>query len=154
MHETIAKALPSADADSIEISDKPGGPFRSLRGLYGQSIQKLGMKHGDMLFLKFNEAHAAPETPSSSMTASTNKLNGAVLPTEPSQSRKMSKPVDQWKTVTQDPVDDILEARSGKISRPRDHKMCKHAQKGMCDYCMPLDRMCFINLWSSANFSF
>lgn len=147
VHETIAGAISGIDASSMELSDKPSGPFQPFSALHGRTIDEAGMKHGDMLFLRFESADSRSETSgrqvddTKSLEPSAHKLNGTLVPiSQPARkSATASKTDDQWKHVKQHPVDDQLEKQTGKIPRPRDTKMCRHGLKGMCDYCMPLE---------------
>lgn len=127
----------------MELSDKPSGPYQLFTSLHGATIGQTGMKHGDMLFLKFEEIpHPILSTSNQAqpIESSANKLSGTQvdLP-ETSRRDQRAHGTEMWKSVSQLPVDDFLEKQSGKIPRQRD-KMCKHALKGMCDYCMPLER--------------
>lgn len=109
--------------------------------LAGKTIAQLGMKHGDMLFLQFEERASDSGTdtaPAAPIQATAHKISGATVAVQPS-SRPVQTSTEAWKTVRQHRVDDLLEKQSGKIPRPRD-RMCKHGPKGMCDYCMPLER--------------
>jgi hypothetical protein len=51
----------------------------------------------------------------------------------------VSRPDRPWEHVVEDPIDVFWEEQDGKIPRQRDPRMCKHGDRAMCDYCMPLE---------------
>ncbi|KAG5995462.1 nuclear protein localization protein 4 [Claviceps spartinae] len=136
--------LPSTvDPDTITLSNSPnGGDAKKLVEIKKFPVGKIGLKHGDLIFITYKhkgEANGSANGNDSSKTTSA-RLNGRpVLPTEDApinlNPTRISKP---WEVVRQSALDDRLDKIEGKIPRRRD-KMCRHGPKGMCDYCQPLD---------------
>ncbi|ELR10497.1 nuclear protein localization protein 4 [Pseudogymnoascus destructans 20631-21] len=147
---------PNTDISTLTLSNQPaGGDKKSIKDIGKFKVSQIGLKHGDLIFISYKpqddatngaaNGSATVSIPSHPMS-STNRLNGnPILPTEDipisplpvtSPSQKIKNP---WEVVKQSALDDRLDKQNGKIERKRDHKMCRHGPKGMCDYCMPLD---------------
>lgn len=110
------------------------------------SLLKLLVKNGDQLYLAFTDSDSSSSNNVTSQAPTAARLNGKpVLPSEQPLETRTSVPMthktikNPWEVVKQSPLDDRLDKLDGKISRPKDQKMCRHGPKGMCDYCMPLE---------------
>lgn len=143
----------TVDPNSITLSNAPtGGDAKNLVEIASFKVGQIGLKHGDLIFINYKlkdgqaNGDANGTEAASHPLASSNRLNGKpILPTEnlpiepPSVTSPSEKIKNPWDVVRQHPLDDRLDKKDGKIPRGRDHKMCRHGPKGMCDYCMPLD---------------
>ncbi|KAF2675211.1 nuclear protein localization protein 4 [Microthyrium microscopicum] len=140
----LAEKLPdNVDTSTLTLSNKPhGGEARKIADLRGVSFSRVGLRNGDLLFIDYKTLESSANGHSTESEPTANRLSGrAVLPAEarskiPQQAVLIKNP---WETVKQSSLDDALDKKDGKITRPRDNKMCRHGGKGMCDYCMPLE---------------
>ncbi|TVY25013.1 Nuclear protein localization protein [Lachnellula hyalina] len=158
--EKLQQVLPeNVDYNTLTLSNAPaGGDSKRLVDILPHKVSKIGVSHGDLIFINYKEvdplsnghsngaASASASTSTNPLLSSTNRLNGqAILPTEDipieplpvtSPSEKIKNP---WEVVKQSALDDRLDKQSGRIPRKRDPRMCQHGDRGKCDYCTDLD---------------
>ncbi|KAK9241350.1 NPL4 family-domain-containing protein [Lipomyces kononenkoae] len=148
LSERLLSQLPNTvDPDSVSVSDQPVGQGKKLSELFGRSISDLNLKHGDLLFVSYSQRSTeSSKIPIAPSVPTAVRLNGRPVSEAdarikvplpyPSNTGSANSP---WENVVQESVDTFLDSQDGKIQRKRDPKMCKHSEKGMCDYCMPLE---------------
>jgi len=141
---------PTVDPRSVTMSPDPQAKdSKKIVDIAQYQIGQIGLNHGDLIFIKYSHHDAntnSEASASNSLASSSNRLDGKpVLPgadvsIKPPPLKSPAAIIkNPWEVVRQSPLDDRLDRLDGKIARGRDHRMCKHAPKGMCDYCMPLD---------------
>ncbi|RKF58414.1 Nuclear protein localization protein 4 [Erysiphe neolycopersici] len=154
LEQKLSKVLPEGiDYETLILSNKPaGGDNKLLKEISRYKISQIGLGHGDMVFLNYKKNDPLPTEESSYIStiraskylSSTDKENGK-LPPENNHPHASNFELSQnnnkieIESVRQSELDDTLDKQDGKIFRKRDQKMCRHGDKGMCDYCMPLE---------------
>lgn len=108
------------------VSIAPNTQGKHTSELRKQLIEQLDLHHGDLLFISHDRSS---EVTTSAQTLA-HSTNGATISIKP-------ETVSLIRKVTQLPVDDILELTDGSIPRGK-LSMCRHGDKGMCEYCSPL----------------
>lgn len=127
------------DISSIRVSDKPGIEGGEVAtNILERTVDDLGLHHGDIVYITYKDLDEAA-TP----TTAVNETAAAVATTHISQGLHTMKAVDinsgkQTNVKGSElPVDTELEKEEGLIPRKRS-TLCKHGDKGMCEYCSPL----------------
>ena len=102
--------------------------------------------HGDMLFLSYKTQSADPSShPTTQPSSSTSH------PSQPDPSHPHTHtdpplpntiPLKDLSKVDEMAVDKLLRSQTGIIERKRDPVLCRHGEKAMCEYCMPLEVSC------------
>lgn len=110
------------DASSLTLSSEPRAPGKRADKLVGMSLRELGVQHGDMLFAEYAASDAAQAH--------------EPAPPQAAPSGAASRP---WEAAVEDPVDCYWAGQDGTIARRRDPHFCRHGDRGMCDYCSPLE---------------
>ncbi|KNE58965.1 hypothetical protein AMAG_03322 [Allomyces macrogynus ATCC 38327] len=121
-----SQVAPDLTADQFwnqvaEMIKKPRNEFAILDAQrnvmpWTGTIGSLGLRHGDILMVDYQPAPPAPPVETATPAAGASALK-----------------------VVEEPVDKELEARDGLIKRSRDPRFCRHGDKGMCEYCSPLE---------------
>ncbi|CCE81364.1 Piso0_001263 [Millerozyma farinosa CBS 7064] len=134
--ESLLPKLGISDISSLLISQEPrsaGGPASAL---CGKTVSDLKLRNGDMLFVTHDVGSDQQGAPSGS--GSQGKAQGGANDTRTvSIGNSGAGDVSPAVSLQQYEVDNILEKQEGQIKRPRS-SLCKHGEKGMCEYCSPL----------------
>ena len=122
---------PKIDPNSLVISATPGGSHEPIGSLVGRTVESLGLKHGDMLYVKYqtHNGHNNSSDLGDNTAASVNIGSSVNL-----QGKNQGSLANVKKEL---PIDQQLEKEEGYIERKRS-SLCKHGERGMCEYCSPL----------------
>lgn len=132
--EELVEKLDTNDIQSIYISDKPNSKGDQANGLCGRTVNELGFKNGELLFVNYEPNAETPKVESTPAAITTGVGNVSI------DMNDISIPINKGPgplKVQQMPVDDYLDKEEGMIKRPRS-TFCQHGDKGMCEYCSPL----------------
>ncbi|OJD35119.1 uncharacterized protein BKCO1_1900014 [Diplodia corticola] len=142
--QIVEKLPPNTDLSTVTISPKPQDKTsaRKLETLKGVTFERVGLTHGSQVYIDYEEQKTATnghaDVPTTAARLSGKPIAAADMPSVPigGAAKLIKRP---WEVIKQSPLDDRLDKLDGKITRPKDQKMCRHGPKGMCDYCMPLE---------------
>ncbi|GEQ72323.1 hypothetical protein JCM33374_g6010 [Metschnikowia sp. JCM 33374] len=120
----------------VWVNNSPGDKGKPASDFVGKSVADLDLKNGDILFLheEVNTADVSAQKPDISRPAvAAQSVNGTIA----IDASELSSLVISNGNKPQLPVDTLLDKQDGLISRPK-HYLCRHGDKGMCEYCSPL----------------
>lgn len=126
IEKLVGNLDPNADVDTFTVCEKPGQGIHAVSELADRTVMDLGLKHGDMLILNYSDKPA-------------NEKDGVNV--EIGSVGIDSKGIRQHRygplRIKELAVDEELEKEDGLIPRQKS-KLCKHGDRGMCEYCSPL----------------
>lgn len=126
--DKVSKSLsPNADISTITVGDKQGQANEPLAGIASRTVADLGLKHGDIVFIEYQEKQGGGNATEKTQEAIASSQSVKVAPIS------VSGPLQ----VKELPVDEELEKQEGLIPRKRS-SLCKHGDRAMCEYCSPL----------------
>lgn len=118
----LAQLVPNIRVETAAIAHSAAGDKKQLLLELSGTVEELGLHHGDLLYLTYQE-QGGDEVPGE------DRMLEIPPPNQASAAPK---------ELVEDPVDTLLEKEDGKIYQSRS-TLCRHAPKGMCDHCMPLE---------------
>ncbi|KAF5396399.1 NPL4 ubiquitin recognition factor [Paragonimus heterotremus] len=98
----------------------------------GTRLAKLGLKHGDMLFLLDKPQTVLRSAPGDGETYVVDHHSVDNRPTNPFGSNV---------NVVEDDIDQELAKMDGQIKRKRNEQLCHHPPLGKCIHCAPLEKL-------------
>ncbi|GMM58674.1 nuclear protein localization protein 4 [Maudiozyma humilis] len=119
----------NADLASLTVGEKPGSGGEPVAGILQRSVQDLGLKHGDIVYVEYGDLGAGSVDTAAAPTGTPATIPSGIVAAATSSNGPLK--VDEL------PVDQELEKMNGSVPRKRS-QLCKHGDKGMCEYCSPL----------------
>ncbi|WWC58679.1 nuclear protein localization protein 4 [Kwoniella dejecticola CBS 10117] len=145
MLDGIPKSDEQPDPSTLKLSNQPGSSGESVpfSALVGRTVGDMGFSHGDLLFLSYKPISADPQSHPTTQASSSHPHPSQPDPSHPHTHTDPplpnTIPLKDLSHVQEHDVDIYWYSQNGKIDRKRDPDFCRHGEKGMCDYCMPLE---------------
>ena len=121
---------PNVVPSSITVGNSPGNAKELLAGISDCLIIDMGLKHGDIVYVEYQEKSNADKSAIAPVSA-TVAIDGSIPINMPSLN--VSQPLKFNESV----VEELLQKEEGFIPRKKSY-LCKHGDRGMCEYCSPL----------------
>lgn len=122
--QKLTEDLPDIDPATITLATSPTGKQEPASRLLGKTVQKLGLNHGDMLFVSYTDSAAAAPAVEAVTAETAPQMTAAHI-------RDATKQL---------PVDDFLEKQDGKIKRQLSAlQQRKFGNRGMGEDTLPVD---------------
>lgn len=122
----------NVDPDSVSVSTQPG-VSKLMTEIAHQGVESLGLRHGDMVTVEFKVLDTEEKNVSEKeMTNMTVSASTTSVPISSSHNKGSIRG-----KVKESALDIELEGETGLIPRSRS-SLCRHGEKGMCEYCSPL----------------
>ncbi|CCE61205.1 hypothetical protein TPHA_0A01210 [Tetrapisispora phaffii CBS 4417] len=125
------KHFGTIDLSSITVGNDPKSVNEPASNIAEKSIDDLGLKHGDIVYIEYKDVISGGNSVSVDGVPNSQAIWHSVAIN--TSGVTMSQPMK----VQESPLDENLERQSGFIARTKS-SLCKHGDKGMCEYCSPL----------------
>ncbi|WVQ62138.1 nuclear protein localization protein 4 [Kwoniella botswanensis] len=145
MLDSIPKSDEQPDPSTLKLSNQPGASGESVpfSALVGRTVGDMGFSHGDLLFLSYKPISADPSSHPTTQASTSHPHPNQPDPSHPHTHTEPplpnTIPLTDLSHVVEPDIDLYWKNQTGKIERKRDPDFCRHGEKGMCDYCMPLE---------------
>lgn len=121
VEKILSHLSPSVNPATITVGSQESTANEPIAGLVYRSVADLGLNHGDIVFVKYQEKEGEqPKEAASVNINTTENVKASIAP-----------PAKELQ------LDQELEKEEGLIPRKKS-SLCRHGDNGMCEYCSPL----------------
>lgn len=129
LNELVMTKLPAIDPLTLTVKPTlPGSNEQLVKDIQALTVKELDLKNGDMLILNYEKSNTTAGKSISGKFETENANTSSV---------RINQVIDKSTRNVQSELDDELDKDPGLIPRQKG-PLCKHSDKGMCEYCSPL----------------